>query len=412
VSIVEGTLISLVQRLAIARRDAETAEPNKADYQIREDLIAHDEYRKTHEAIERILIEDGRFRERQGELLVHAMWERFNSDLTAHWLAVRATSVPAEQACSDLDRFLSADDFPYAVYAAVSGIFTDHDVQFGPNLWLRTEHRKYLPEPLQPKGWFRSLLHMPTAALVEERHQRIRKHLGRDGKESRFERALLESDDVLLCLSLVRPPAVPFLVGLICRPAEWVPLYGYLNFPRSLESSGHQTRLGREHTQAAQVLYESFRGLSRQAKDRMRLPMSRLNAALRRRENTDTAIDLGIALESMLLGKVDTDKRYQAAIRCSFLLGENPDAKHRLHDLASELYNLRNKAVHRGALKPDDLVWLKGQELHKVLEEGSQLIARMIKRFIDNKAREPDWNSLVLGPRSETPVESVELGEV
>jgi hypothetical protein len=378
----------------------EAASPDRPDYEIRDRLMENDEFRKAHAAIETILRGDARLQERQGALLVHAMWERFNASLAAHWLAIRGTAVPPEQACADLDRFLDAAEFPYTVYVAVSGVFTDHDVPFGPGLWLRSEHRKHLPEPLQPRGLFRSLLHIPTVALVEECLQEIKKRPENDAQNSQFVRAHLESDDVLLCLSLVRPPAVPFLVGLVCRPADWVPLYGYLNFPRSLESSGHQTRLGRDHTQSAQVLYQSFRALPRRAKDRMRLPMSRLNSAMRRREDADTAIDLGIALESILLGKVETDKRYQGAIRCSFLLGDNPDTRHHVYDLASELYNLRSKAVHRGVLKPDDLNWFKGRKVRKVLEDGSQLMASVIKWFIQNHAQEPDWNTLILGKQS------------
>jgi hypothetical protein len=249
--------------------------------------------------------------------------------------------------------------------------------------------------------------------LVEDRHQRIVKRPEDDSDDSKFLRARLEADDVLLCLSLVGLPAVPFLVGLACQPAEWVPLYGYVDLPRSLESSGHQKRYFRNQTQRAQMIFDSFRSLSSRGKDKLRLPMRRLNTALRRRDDADTAIDLGIALESLVLGRVETDKRYQAGIRCAFLLGgDDADSRHRVYHLASELYHLRNRGVHRGALTNDDLnSHFKGREVRSVLEEGSQLVAKVIELSIENKAQEPDWNSLVLGPRSGVPIVEAEPPE-
>ncbi|HTF40871.1 MAG TPA: hypothetical protein VK754_09795 [Propionibacteriaceae bacterium] len=398
-------LVELVRRAATLRNDADAANSKKADHEIRDHLMAIAAFREVHAAIESILLEDNRFQERQGDLVLHSGYVRFTSDFTIHWLAIRATKVTAEQACADLHRFLSTDDFPYTMRVAVSGVFTDHDVQFGPGLWLRADRNKHLPEPLQPKGFFRSLLHMPMVALIEERVQKITKRPEQDSSESEFLRASLEADDVLLCLSLVALPAVPFLVGLVCQPADWVPFYGYLDYPRSLESSGHQKRLWKNQTQRAQMIYDSFRSLTPRAKDRIRLPMRRLNTAMRRRDDADSAIDLGIALEGLVLGETDSDKKYQLGVRCAFLLGDDPDSRHRVYDLATVLYHLRNRGVHRGVLKPDDLkkTPFKGREVRKVLEEGGKLVAEVIERFMENNAQDPAWDSLVLGQRPGAP---------
>ncbi len=396
-------LVTLVRMAADLRREVEAASPGKADYEIRDLLSAKPEFRAAHGEIEGILRGDRRFQEREGSLALHGVWLRFNAALSAHWLAIRAMSVSAPQACSDLTRFLDGKEFPYTIRIAVSGVFIEKDVQFDQGLWLRANRVEHLPKALQPKEFLtRSLLHMPMIALVEERVQRVQVSPEKDSPDLR--QPMLEADDVLLCLSLVRPPATPFIVGLVCEPAEWVPMYGFLDVPRTLESSGHQTRLWGEHTQRAQMAYDRFRALSAKGKERLRLPMRRLNTAMRRREDADTAIDLGIALEALVIGAGDTDKRYQAAIRCAFLLGDNPESRHASYYLASELYHLRNRAVHRGVIGQEDLSSrFKGKEVRKVLEDGARLVAKVVMLFIDNNAHEPDWNSLVLGDYTSPP---------
>jgi len=130
--------------------------------------------------------------------------------------------------------------------------------------------------------------------------------------------------------------------------------------------------------------------------------MWRLNAAMRRRHDADKAIDLGIALEALFLrGSDAADKRYQVAVRCAFLLGQTPAAKHRAFQLAGVIYHLRNRAVHRGEIDAGDLKEpFKGAKLESVLHDGGRLVAEATSRFIEARD-EPDWDALVLGPRPE-----------
>jgi len=396
----DSGLLPLIERAVEARRDAVAAAASEPS---RVELMKRPDYQEAHSALTSALRDDGRLAGHEGDVALHSMWVGFDASSAAHWLPRRAITVGAAQAASDLTRFLEASTFPYTVWVALSGVFTDRNVQFAPNLWLRYA-RDDLPEVLRPTGLLRSLLHLPTAVLVEQRDQRYERKP--EGAERGFRSAPLESDDVINCLSLVRIPAVPFIVGLLCEPADWVPLQGYLHFPRSLESTGHQTRLWREHTEWAQELYHRFRDLPDDFKKRLRLPMWRLNAAMRRRHDADKAIDLGIALEALFLrGSDAADKRYQVAVRCAFLLGQTPAAKHRAFQLAGVIYHLRNRAVHRGEIDAGDLKEpFKGAKLESVLHDGGRLVAEAASRFIEAR-EEPDWDALVLGPRPEDPAE-------
>src|SRR2546426_8807471 len=144
-------LVALVQKAAALRREVEAAHAGKADYEIRDLLRAKPEFLQVHEGIEGTLRGDSQFLEREGSLELHGVWLRFNADLTGHWLAIRAMSVSAEQACSDLGRFLDLKEFPYTVRIAVSGVFVEKDVQFGQGLWLRANRFDHLPKALHPR---------------------------------------------------------------------------------------------------------------------------------------------------------------------------------------------------------------------------------------------------------------------
>lgn len=336
------------------------------------------------------------------EIAVHQMWVALTPDSIAHWLAHRTLTSGAAQSATELDSFLQATTFQYTMWTAIGGVFVDRDVPFEEGLWLRRD-RKMAPDFLNELATAQlNILHLPLAVIEERRTQQIeRRPLGQD---NRLRPATMASDDIILCLSLVRVPAVPFIVGLTCDPDHATPVNGYFHFPRSIESSGRMTRLYAGQTEKAQDVFHALRRLPQNSQQRFRTPMSRLNAAMRRRHVADTAIDLGIALESLYLGSSDGgDKKYQASVRCAFLLGRTTEERHQLYDLGGCVYHLRNRGVHRGELAPSDLPGpFKGQDLRKVLEKGGQLVADSIIHFVASGI-EPDWSQVVLGPLPPSP---------
>jgi len=131
----------------------------------------------------------------------------------------------------------------------------------------------------------------------------------------------------------------------------------------------------------------------------MRIALDRLSRALRRGEAVDNAIDLGIALEVMLLHGSDNNNRGELRFRLSirgatFLGGDKPERLRNLK-LLKDAYDLRSKAVHTGRLGKGK----KGSSPKDILECGTNTCAQIALRLIE-RGSFPDWDDeLVIGPQ-------------
>jgi hypothetical protein len=129
-------------------------------------------------------------------------------------------------------------------------------------------------------------------------------------------------------------------------------------------------------------------------KDRTHLAVSlhRLNEAVRHRSEVDKALDLGIALESLLLsGKKEKEQlSLQFRLRGAWLLGRDGSHRSELYRQFQELYELRSMAAHSGTVS------LKKGSVADVLENGQRLCADAIKRVILGGGF-PEWGALVVG---------------
>ncbi len=146
-------------------------------------------------------------------------------------------------------------------------------------------------------------------------------------------------------------------------------------------------------------LASQFLGLSQGTKDKLRVPLLRMNQALRRTNLADKAIDLGIALEALLLN----DRSYQEQITFTFrlrgawLLGNDLIARSRLMAIFKALYELRSAAVHSGKVSANTKVTGRGKvETRTLLDEGIRLCGDTIRKIISQQEF-PDWEDLVLG---------------
>lgn len=122
----------------------------------------------------------------------------------------------------------------------------------------------------------------------------------------------------------------------------------------------------------------------------LRIPLDRLNRAGRERDPTDRAIDLGIALEALLLHEQkEGELSFRLAMRGAWLVGSSAKQREQAFNLLRSLYNLRSTAVHSGefSTKPN---------ARNDLRDGLSLCQRLIEIMIDKKCV-VNWNSLVLG---------------
>jgi hypothetical protein len=96
---------------------------------------------------------------------------------------------------------------------------------------------------------------------------------------------------------------------------------------------------------AAQELARAFFAIDRKRRhDRLRIPLDRLDRANRIRDHADTAIDLGIALEALLLHKSDRGElSFRLSLRGAWLAGKNEKDRADLLVLLRKAYDLRGR---------------------------------------------------------------------
>jgi hypothetical protein len=126
--------------------------------------------------------------------------------------------------------------------------------------------------------------------------------------------------------------------------------------------------------------------------DVLRIPLDRLDRAGRVRDLADTSIDLGIALEALLLHNLEDDRgelSFRMSLRGAWLAGADENERVEIQRTLKKVYVLRSKAVHAGAVDTTD-------QNAATISSGLDLCRRLIRKVIDAKA-DIAWNRLVLG---------------
>ena len=110
----------------------------------------------------------------------------------------------------------------------------------------------------------------------------------------------------------------------------------------------------------------------------------------------DSAIDLGIALESLLLNDLDDERgelTFRLRVRGARLLGKTLDERREIYKALNAVYGLRSSAVHSGVLSET----LNSKQLNDILERGQQIAADLVESVL-RRGKSPDWGDVVLGP--------------
>jgi hypothetical protein len=140
---------------------------------------------------------------------------------------------------------------------------------------------------------------------------------------------------------------------------------------------------------ALHQVVNQFFALPPKLRQEMAIPIDRLNLAIGGRNPVDKAIDLGVALEALLLHELDDNGElsYRLKTRGAALLGGSASQRRETFNILGRLYNLRSKAVHSGKLKGNPT---------EEIRAGCALCVRLVLKMIERGAW-PDWDALVLG---------------
>ena len=150
--------------------------------------------------------------------------------------------------------------------------------------------------------------------------------------------------------------------------------------------------LGAFDAKIAQEIVASYWQLDSSTREALRTPLERLNLAIRRVRVVDAAIDLGIALEALLLRDLPQDGpiSYSMRLRGAWLWGGGAQGRKDTFQILKKVYDLRSKAVHKGQL-PDKTT------NQSSLRKGNSICAGLIERVIRRSGFPDDWTEAILG---------------
>jgi len=146
-------------------------------------------------------------------------------------------------------------------------------------------------------------------------------------------------------------------------------------------------------------LVEVYMNRDIRLRERLDVPLERLRTAMLQESLESTAIDLGIALESLLTHEQDSEApiSYRLRLRATHLLGGTRDNRIENAKRFRVLYVLRSRAAHGAKVTDSALRDAAGSGTAAAfLSDCAKLTSLMIRRLIDRGAL-PDWEGLAMG---------------
>jgi Apea-like HEPN len=318
----------------------------------------------------------------------------------ARWLIRRAMDVGPQEAIAGLTRYVSSATFPVEETCLLSGVTVGESANIADGIRLQpfdVLRDSPLKRMFARRGWESPPgRQRPTAALVCSHEHRKNHGSGAGWSMIIGQERYDEMSDIRLLMTLVGPSS-PIIIAHWSTPDGSIPFSesttgwlspadeGLVNSARAMTTA--DIELLRE-------LYGLFKHLNDSDRRRLRIPLDRLNRSLRRVSATDSAIELGIAFESLLLNDLDDERgelTFRLRLRGARFLADTLPERKEVDRLLRGVYQARSVAVHTGQL-PERL---DGVAVTQLLENGRTLAARTIEKMI--RGGTPDWSSVQLG---------------
>lgn len=208
-------------------------------------------------------------------------------------------------------------------------------------------------------------------------------------------------DDILLCLTLIGP----------CIPTKYKEWFQY-DDPEIEEANIHTSfmfpkteilpmvfrNIGQWDEEKATIAINKFLHLESGVKNKIRVSLERLNLAMRRSYVGDKAVDLSIALESILAEGIG-ENTHKVSLRSAIIIGGEINDQLRIRAIIGSLYTIRSNMVHNGQVdnkvKPHGLPKM-GTSI--VVDEAIKITAQIICKILE-KNTIPDWYEFELTSR-------------
>jgi hypothetical protein len=324
----------------------------------------------------------------------------FNATPLAAWYLWAIHEYGEGAASTNLNRFLNSETIPILRTLWVLGIEVRQSMELEngisiipiQNMHVSREKERFLKEE---GGIFR--LSKPKAAIIQRCDMKkiaspsVAAHLRR---ERQSYQCLI--DTALLLNALDDVSCLPFFSTTYTLPEMPLGIFGasvgrgYFHDVFGEQSSCLPT----SKINIINELIKQFSVLSQKNKTRMIRVLSRLSQAKRRSQIEDKILDLGIALEMILLDDNTNNEQLSLTFRLrgSWLIGEDYESRQTAHGQLKEIYKYRSQVAHTGELRGN------ARQKEQVVTNFSTYV-HLAEKIICLIIHQPDinWTETVLG---------------
>ena len=352
---------------------------------------------------------DPRFMAMENTLLSNGVGAgKVEASFLAAWWLWRVNETGKEKADEHLETFLDSEMIDAFIVLWVYGLEVQQSVEVIPD--VRLVPCREMPASREQEMFLEGALPQfpvsvitPRSALL--RKVRIRKlwteepqaepRVGRDAQRQLHDVAILLNclSDVL-CVSgyatSYTPPDVP--LGPFGGGGGGSPMHDFL--PRKV------TMANAEKMVPMNELFVKFAQHHPDSKKRITRAIERLTQAKSHLSYWESALDLGIVLEMLLLGKEHGQKSIpdqlslQFRLRGSWLIEDEPRKRHDVYKNLNRIYSHRSQVAHTGFSK--DLDEMDSAERGPLLRSHFSVAERIVQKLIIS-GFPSDWTQKILG---------------
>jgi hypothetical protein len=304
----------------------------------------------------------------------------------ADWMVERCQIVDAVTVVNDLNRYLCANEIPFREVMVLATVTLKAPISLSCNaelipfddlpssIWKDSIRDQY------SSSW---LGYRPAVAVQHFVHYR-RQHCENPPKNLHEDTTFEFVEDVRLCMTAVGPSA-PLSLGSWVQAEDWVPnLANSAMLPEPFNTGYYGRNIIGDWSELPS-LHARWVHLGEKEKNHLRVPLARINSALRHPDIVNGAIDLGIAIDSVFSA---TSGYGPVRLRAARFLRRAERERRQIAETFATLWKMRCDAVHEGRIKSD-----KGMEqIRDAIYEGCCLVNEAVTKCIREGL--PDWDTI------------------
>jgi hypothetical protein len=333
---------------------------------------------------------------------------RLETKILAMWFLWAVNEYGKEIAERNLNRFLDSETVPVINTLWVLGIEVDKAIELENG--IRIVSAKEMPDSRDKEQYLRHEFEAPKMAKPKaaitytcDITKVSRDLLESQKKDKQFWDSSRTMNDVALLLNAIEGVScIPYFSTSYTLPEMPLGIFGGSGGGFSLHDifGYRSSKLATSSVSEINALLHAFDVLSSDNKTRMRRVLSRLSQAKRREQIEDKILDLGIALEMMLLedNKKNDQLSLSFRLRGSWLVGADHQDRVFVYRELRDIYDYRSQVAHTGALCGNDAKKIKlvREKFHNYAILAEKIIRELIYR------NGPDWQKLILGVAERT----------